>query len=233
MAAQQAHQLQDVSVLTRSVESIFRNVVKLLVGKMSLVRLQTIIREIFVQEAHAKLRAERPGKNVPLSRLALLTGLDTRTLIRVREQIFAGLALGKEQTRVSDIIPEAKIVGLWAQSPEYCDPESGKSRSLTFGENNSEFEKLVKAAITSRGVTLQSIVERLVATNTIEVDKEKGQVKLLAERYTPFNSDHEMSLMTSGMHAITNLTGTVQRNISSARKDRIFQREVWTFRSGW
>ena len=230
MAAQQAEQLQDVSILTRSVENIFRNIVKLLVGKMSLVRLQALIREIFVQEAEAKLRTERPGRNVPLSRLALLTGLDTRTLIRVRGKISAKQASPQERTRISDINPESKIVELWMLNPEYCDPQTGKPRSLTFGEPGSEFETLAKAAITARGVTVQSILERLVVTNSVEIDHDNGLVKLVTERYSPFNSDHEMSLMMGGMQAITNITGTIQKNISSAKEERVIQREIWTFR---
>ena len=48
-----------------------------------------MLRDVFIQEAEARLRRERPGKNVPLSQLALLTGLDTRTLIRIRAELAA------------------------------------------------------------------------------------------------------------------------------------------------
>jgi len=221
---------QEMSLLTRSVEKILRNLIRLLVGKLSLVRVQEVIREIFVQEAEAKLRAERPGRNVALSRLALLTGLDTRTVTRVREELSSRKTLSDEEAWSRDTGVEARVVELWSLNPACCDADSGEPRPLTYGEAESEFEDLIRQATPSRGITSHSVLERLVATNTVAVDRKAGRVSLITKRYTPFNSDHEMSLMMSGMQAVGNLTETVHRNITSPRNDRHVQREVWTFR---
>jgi len=81
----EAH-LPDVAILTRAVENVFRKLIRMLIGKISLKKLQEMIQEIFVEEAEAKLQKERPGKNVPLSTLAVVTGFDTRTLTKIKSR---------------------------------------------------------------------------------------------------------------------------------------------------
>lgn len=234
MAAQQAVQAtakgRDVSILTRSVENVFRNLVRLLIGKLTLRRLLDLLREIFVQEAEAQLRRERPGRNVPLSQLALLTGLDTRTLIRIRGDISARQVAGDERIQIKDLSPEARVVEMWMLRAPYLDAATGEPRALSYGGPGSEFEALVKEVVTSRGVTVQSIVERLEATGSVRVDSEGGKLELVKRRYSPFDSEDEMGLMSTGMQAIMNLTASIGRNIRSAQEDRVIQRELWTFR---
>ena len=76
--------LQDAAILTRAVENVFRKLIRFLVGRISLVKLQVMIRHIYVEEAERNLKTALPGRNVPLTRLALVTGLDTRTLVQVK-----------------------------------------------------------------------------------------------------------------------------------------------------
>ena len=76
----------DVAILTLAVENVFRKLIRLLIGKISLKKLQEMIQVIFVEEAEANLKKERPGKNVALSTLAVITGIDTRTLTRIKSK---------------------------------------------------------------------------------------------------------------------------------------------------
>jgi hypothetical protein len=55
--------LRDVATLTRAVEKVFRKLIRMLIGKMSLKKLQEMIQIIFVEETEAKLKREAPGKN--------------------------------------------------------------------------------------------------------------------------------------------------------------------------
>ena len=75
---------EEASTLTRAVENLLRKLICFLVGRISLVKLQEIIRYVFIEEIENKLKRERPTKNVPLTQLALLSGLDTRTLTKIR-----------------------------------------------------------------------------------------------------------------------------------------------------
>ena len=53
--------LQEADLLARAVENVFRKLIRFLVGRISLVRLQEMIRFIFIDEAEKMLRARRPG----------------------------------------------------------------------------------------------------------------------------------------------------------------------------
>ena len=52
----------DVAILTLAVENVFRKLIRLLIGKISLKKLQEMVQVIFVEEAEANLRQERPGR---------------------------------------------------------------------------------------------------------------------------------------------------------------------------
>ena len=65
--------LQDAAILTRAVENVLRKLIRFLIGRISLVKLQEMIRFIYVEKAERKLKKERPDRNIPLTRLAILT----------------------------------------------------------------------------------------------------------------------------------------------------------------
>jgi len=56
MAISSESHLPDVAILTRAVENVFRKLIRMLVGKISLKKLQEMVQEIFVEEAEAKLQ---------------------------------------------------------------------------------------------------------------------------------------------------------------------------------
>ena len=52
---------QDVLIFTRAVESVFRKLIRFLVGRMSLVQVQDLIRAIYLQEAEKNLQSKCAG----------------------------------------------------------------------------------------------------------------------------------------------------------------------------
>jgi hypothetical protein len=214
--------LQEADLLARAVENVFRKLIRFLVGRMSLVKLQEMIRFIYIDEAEKMLKAERPGKNVPLTRLALFTGLDTRTLTRVREQLYEGEPQ-YEPKFLSELTPESAVVEAWANL------EPGR-RVLEYGQEGQGFEKLVRSTIPTRGITIQSIIKRLVDTRSVEQDKEERTLTLLVDHYSPYLSDDEPNMINAAFSAIANLITTIEYNVTGDRRDRLFQRQAWTFR---
>ena len=100
---------------------------------------------------------------MPLSQLALLSGLDTRTVVKIRGDIDARRSTGGSRVDMGELSPEARVVEMWLLKGEGDAPPD-----LAYGSPGSEFEKLVKEVVTSRGVTVQSILERLVSTGTVQ-----------------------------------------------------------------
>ena len=54
--------LKEAAILTRAVENVFRKLIRLLVGRMSLTKLQEMIRIIFVEESELKLKKRGLGR---------------------------------------------------------------------------------------------------------------------------------------------------------------------------
>ena len=221
--------LQETAILTRAVENVFRKLIRFLVGRISLVKLQEMIRFIYVEEAEKNIQAEKPGKNVPLTRLALVTGLDTRTLLHVKRRLALEGKIYKQQF-LKDLTPESAIVEAWSDQINKAGQGGAGSSVLTYGNEDSEFESLVRSTISTRGITTHSIVQRLVATKSIEQDKSKKLLKLIVDQFSPYLSNDEPTIVNAAFSAISNLISTIEYNINVPNDQKIFQRQSWTFR---
>ena len=220
--------LQEASLLTRALENVFRKLIRLLVGRISLVRLQEMIRHIYVEETERKLQAETPGRNVPLTRLALSTGLDTRALVQIRKQIQLSESRYRQQF-LSELTPESAVVEAWAGRVRASGGD-GDAAVLDYGSERAGFESLVRAAVPTRGITSQSILQRLVATNSIRQDRERREVRLMVDHFSPYLSRDEPNILNAALSAISNLISTIEHNLGATPADLLFQRQKWTFR---
>ena len=224
--------LGDVAILTRAVENVFRKLIRLLIGKMSLKKLQEMIQVIFVEEAEANLRLETPGKNVPLSTLAVVTGFDTRTLTRIKAKESYLKPFFEEKRFLSEITPECSVLDVWESSSKYRDSKSGKPKILAIRGSKTSFESLIGDSNSTRGVTVTAFLQRLEASKSIVVDKASNTVRMIDKRYTPFESEDQTENVKIGMAAVGNLVDTIGYNLkaSTQNKEPFYQRGCWTNR---
>lgn len=227
MPATQKNRSGEAAILTRAVDTVFRKLIRFLVGRISLVRLQEMIRYIYVEEAERTLSAANPGKNVPMTRLALITGLDTRTLVEVRKRLETDSSQYRQQF-LSELTPESAIVEAWASLAGNAGQGSGNV--LDYGSENSGFEQLVRATMSGRGITTQSIIERLVATRSIVQDRKNRTLELIVDEFSPYLSDDEPNIVNAALSAISNVVSTIEHNMVSPLDQKFFQRQSWTFR---
>lgn len=225
-------QLRDVAILTRAVENVFRKLVRLLLGKISLKKLLEMLQIIFVEESEAKLKREEPGRNVSLSTLAVLTGLDTRTITKIKSEHSYCRPFHVEDRFLNEITPECTVIDVWESSPKYVDKTTGKPKVLKIKGDDDSFENLVADAISTRGVTSRTFLERLSISKTIEVDKKKNEVRMIDKAYTPFSSSAQIENVRLGMAAVGNLVETIIHNLDAAESEQqaFFQRGCWTHR---
>jgi hypothetical protein len=223
--------LQDAAILTKAIENVFRKLIRFLVGRISLVKLQEMIRFIYVEEAERKLTSERPNRNIPLTRLAILTGLDTRTLTKVRHSERYRKPLYLEKRFLKAMTPEASVLDIWSSNPEYLEP-TGKPRKIAIANENSSFEQLVKEAVSSRGITAQSILERLIANKAVRYDEATEKIELLEKIQAPFKAGDEWGVIEVGFLQTGNLLDTVFYNFQAVRDEKkpFYQRGCWTHR---
>ena len=224
--------LPDVAILTRAVENVFRKLIRMLVGKISLKKLQEMIQVIFVEEAEAKLKLERPGKNVPLSTLAVVTGFDTRTLTRIKSEDSYLKPFHEEKRFLREITPECSVLDVWESSTKYMDSKSGKPKILPIRGPDTSFETLISDSNSTRGVTVTSFLHRLEMSKSIVVDKTNNQVRMIDKRYTPFESVDQTENARIGMAAVGNLVDTIRHNLNAPSQGResFYQQGCWTNR---
>lgn len=224
--------LGDVAILTRAVENVFRKLIRLLIGKISLKKLQEMIQVIFVEEAEANLRQEAPGKNVALSTLAVVTGFDTRTLTKIKAKDSYLKPFHEEKRFLSEITPECSVLDVWESSAKYSDQTSGKPKVLAIKGPEASFETLISDSNSTRGVTVTSFLNRLEASNSIVVDKTNNQVRMIDKRYTPFESEGQTESVRIGMAAVGNLVDTITHNLKVSPQNGapFYQQGCWTNR---
>ena len=222
--------LKEAAILTRAVENVFRKLIRLLIGRMSLTRLQEMIRIIFVEEAESKLKRERPGKNVPLTKLATLTGLDTRTLNKVIVEKLDSFAIFQNERFLKGFSPGFRVLDVWLSDKTYLDLKTGTPMVLPIYGKQQSFESLVASTISARGVTSQSILERLEENKMIVRNIDNATVKINQEGVV-FVSHDELDMIDIGFWSAANLVATIANNVkASNQKERFFQRSCWTFK---
>lgn len=232
MATPGKMELPDVAVLTLAVENVFRKLIRLLLGKISLKKLQEMIQIIFVEEAEAKLKRETPGKNVPLSTLAVVTGFDTRTITKIKGKDSYLKPFHQEKRFLSEITPECSVLDVWESSPKYLNSKSGKPDILPIKGASPSFESLISESNSTRGVTVKSFLQRLEASKSIVLDKTNNTVRMIDKRYTPFGSEDQTENAKIGMAAVGNLVDTVAHNLRVQPDDSesFYQQGCWTNR---
>lgn len=222
--------LLEIQVLTKSVEVVLRELLRFLVGKMSLVRLQEMVRLIYVQEAEDKLRKESPENQVSLTELGLLTGLDTRTLTKTRTIEGYRKPFHRKTTFLRESTPAAALIDTWVSSAKFTDSASGKPKTLPISGHSGSFEALFSASVKSRGITMNSLLDRLVESGSVERDPKTNTVELVKPYYLATRSRDQLGQFEMGYAAAANLIQTIVHNFESGDEsgEKFFQRGVWT-----
>jgi len=232
MPKPQNQHLHDAATLTRALENVFRRLIRFLVGRISLVKLQEMIRNVYIEESESKLRRERPNKDVALTQLALLTGLDTRTLARIRNSDQYRTPLHEKTRFIKAMTPESCVLDVWTSNTQYLDSSSGKPKILTLHGYDVSFEHLVKEAVSSRGVTAQSILARLVRNRAVRFDESTQSVQLLEKIQAPYKGGNHWGVFEVGMLQVCSLLDTILYNFQATKNgdSTLYDRGSWTHR---
>jgi hypothetical protein len=224
--------LEEASVITKVIENHLRKLIRFLIGRVSLVKLQEMIRFIFIEEIENKLRNENPNKNISLTQIALLSGLDTRTLTKIRNSANYRKPFCEEANFLKEAAPGASILDVWSSKDPYFDEATGQPKVLDISGSSESFESLFMEAIKSRGVTYKSLLERLNESGAVSIDVTQEKVQLINNSYLPTDSKDKLGAIEMGFTAMSNLADTVTKNIASleSNSERLFQRGAWTYR---
>jgi hypothetical protein len=191
-----------------------------------------MIRCVFVEEIENKLRRENPQKTVQLTQMALLSGLDTRTLTKIRNSKNYGRPFCEEKNFVKEFTPGAAILDAWSSTPPYVNEQTGKPNSLPVSGKSPSFESLFEVTGRARGITYRSLLSRLCESGAVLLNEERNEVRLIAKSYLPSDSGDKLGAIEMGFSAVGSMLDTVTRNITALEsgEDRFYQRGAWTHR---
>ena len=213
-------QQDDARSITHFLSRVFRKVVRLVIGTVSLPALVDILKNLYVEEAQKKL--EREGSKPTKSAIALMTGLDTRVVSALMDQD-EGDIYGQ------NVNPEHSLIDMWSSDPFFRDSETGKPARLPIVGKGRTFQTLVLRAI-GRNVTVKTVIGRLLASNNIRVIQEDVEkVELLSLIYSPISSDKAKQTEVGLIEASRVLTAVIH-NMRSEPELRVPQQGRWTYR---
>jgi hypothetical protein len=215
------NQQDDAKSITHFLSRVFRKVVRLVIGTVSLPALTDILKAIYVEEAQKKLARE--GSKPTKSAIALMTGLDTRVVSSV-------LAQNLDNTiQTQSVNPENALIDMWSSDPFFQDSETGKPANLPISGRGRTFQGLVLRAI-GRNITVKTVMDRLLAWGAIQVNRaEIDTVELISQTYLPLTDDR-VKHTEIGLLEASRVLGAVIHNMQSDPDIRVPQQGRWTYR---
>ena len=214
-------QQDDAKTITHFLSRVFRRVVRLVIGTVSLPALYDILKAIYVDEAQKKLI--RDGSKPTKSAIALMTGLDTRVVSSLLSENLENTL--KNQT----VNPEHALIDMWTSDPYFQDPDTGKPSALPIVGKGKTFQTLVLRAI-GRNITVKTVISRLLASNNIKVTQDDVEkVELLSVLYSPISDDRAKQTEV-GLVEASRVLSAVIHNMSATSETRVPQQGRWTYR---
>jgi hypothetical protein len=211
----------DAKSITHFLSRVFRKVVRLVIGSVSVPALIEILKAIYVEEAQKKLLRE--GSKPTKSAIALITGLDTR--------VVSSVLGGNLETTIRDqnVTPENDLIDMWAGDPFFQDPDTGGPAALPFSGRGRTFQGLVLKAI-GRNITVKTVMDRLLVGGSIRVNRgDIDTVELVSELYLPLTDDRVRHTEV-GLLEASRVLSAVIHNMGSDPETRVPQQGRWTYR---
>jgi hypothetical protein len=175
---------------------------------------RSVVKYAWVQMQNTEPDSQR-AKKTSLTRLAMYTGLDTRTIRKVTEQPM--------RATEENICIEAAILGAWAKDPTLRDSKTNEPVDIPIFGSSGTFEGLVQR-YAGRGVSVRFVLERLEVRNNVEVIG-KHFVRLLNSDWNFFENGED-EFLNCAAYGIVNLSKAILHNLKAKDKPQ----EKWVER---
>lgn len=206
--------------LAAAIERVIRPFIRLVVGRVSCGFLVQQIKRIYIEEARDWIESNDNHGRVTKSKLAMLSGLDTRTISAIEAQ-----GSNPEECTVGDLCAEAGVLYRWTSNPEFQD-QQGEPRTLPIMGKSRSFQSLVSSTI-GRNVTYQTVLERLLESGNLEIENDEF-VRLVSPYYQPVKAS-EQTIIDAGSLSIGRLTESIGYNLNrDSKTDRMLQQDRWS-----
>ena len=205
--------------LARAIASILRPLVQLLIRhEFTHTELNELMRQTYVEVAYDKFNI--PEQEMTISRVAVLTGLSRKEVVRLRDAIDNNEALQKQKPNRAQ-----RVVHGWLNDKEFLDKQNNPLdlpiKNRRAGKEHASFVALVKRY--SGDITYGVVLEEL---NYIGVTEQPDQqsVRLINSAYVPRKDELEQARVIAT--SVGDLFNTAMHNIEATEEDMRFQRQV-------
>lgn len=189
----------------------------LLRHNVSFLTFSDIAKRVFVEVAEEAFPPE--GRRQSLSRVAMLTGLSRKEVLRVKRLPHPGDDEAMAQQERS-----TRVISGWTRDPGFLDND-GNPLALPFDGQEGSFSDLVRRY--SGDIPPRAVLDELLRVGLVERGEE-GRIRLIARAYVPQAGTAE-KLSILGVEA-ADLLNTIDHNIHVGTEDPLFQRKVCYYR---
>jgi hypothetical protein len=216
-------QREDIRWLVEAILRMIRPLVRFAVGRISCTALVNLIRQTYVEEAKAYLKAQNPEKKVTRSALAMLCGMDSRAITAFEEQ-------DSRSYSISDFSSQGYILEMWNKDEAFRDIESGAPADLLIHGPHGTFQRLVSRAA-GRAVTPQTALESLLESGNVQLNTEGTHVRMIDPVYKPIH-ESEKTAIEAGSLAVNFLGKAIIHNTNrhSGHAPSWLQQDRWSYR---
>lgn len=198
---------------------MLRPLIRLLIRhEMTHSELNELMRQTYVEVAFDHYSI--PDQEMTNSRVAVLTGLSRKEVVRVRDALDNNESLKKQKPNRAQ-----RVVNGWLSDKEFLDKHKKPSvlpiKNIKAGKQHASFMALVKRY--SGDITYGAVLEEL---NHIGVTNQPSEesVQLVNSAYVPRKNDLEQVHVAAT--SIADLFNTAMHNIDSDDSNKRFQRQV-------
>jgi hypothetical protein len=203
------------NALFRALHRLLRPLVRLLLRNgIPFAAFADLAKYVYVEVADREFTI--PGKKQTNSRIATITGLTRKEVLRIGSLDNAESMYSAEKHHRG-----ARVVSGWVRDPKFHNADS-QPADLPFEGPGKSFSALVRAY--SGDVPPRAILDDLVQVGIASIDK-RGRVQLLTRGYIPVGGVNE-KLGILG-HDVAGLVSTIDHNIQHGASNPFFQRKVF------
>ena len=201
--------------LIRAIIKMLDSLVKILMRyEVSHKEFSEMAKHAFVNSAYKYYSI--PGRKSTYSRVAGLTGLSRKEVVRISTLDDESLPLSGSVNRAS------RVVDGWIRDPCFLD-ENSAPKDLPLKGEGASFEELVSRY--SGDITSRAILDELIRLGSI-TKLDKNTVRLLRAGIETSDSGSESDKINIMSKCVSDLLGTTDHNLVNTEGDVRFQRQV-------
>ncbi|MEE8343457.1 MAG: DUF6502 family protein [Gammaproteobacteria bacterium] len=201
--------------LSSAIAMILAPLIRILLRNgMSIGAFYEIAKQTYVRVAENDF--EIPGKEQTTTRIATITGLTRKEVLRIRNLNEDGHFLSLEHHNRA-----SRVISAWVREPEFQNKRGGPS-ALPFEGQTGSFSSLAKRF--SGDIPARTILEELLHSGAV-TNLNDGRIKLVTNAYVP-RADIVEKITILGTD-VTDLISTIDHNLVCEPDETFFQRKVW------